>query len=169
MYLSDSSLPNRYQEAVKVYSSSAKNGDIGSFYALGQIYTNSDSGMTDMRRGVSFYNYAASEGFVPAQYLLGTMYVNGEGVERNLFLGHAWLELAASNRYDPAISALAQLDSDMTLSETENAKKEFMRLQQEVLGRVESPFVVEERLMAEEQEKQASDASHGSRRRPRRR
>ena len=165
IYLSNPNLADRYQKAEKAYSSSAKNGDIASFYALGQIYSREDSGLLNRERALNFYTYAASEGFSPAQYVLGTMYVNGEGVERNLFLGHAWLEIASVNRYDPAISALAQLDADMTLSETEASKKEFMRLQQEVLGKTESPYIVEERIRAN----QVSTEPEPRRRRIRRR
>ena len=94
------------------------------------------------------------------------MYVNGEGVERNLPLGHAWLELAANNRYEPAVSALEQLDSDMTLSEVEASKVEFVRLQQDVLGKLESPFLVEERRLAEQMANQPPEGvSRGRRRR----
>ena len=60
VYLSNPALPDRYQKAVNAYSSSAKNKDIGSFYALGQIYSRSDSGMQDMNRARDFYTYAAS-------------------------------------------------------------------------------------------------------------
>ena len=167
IYLSNPNLPNRYQKAASAYSSSAKNGDIGSFYALGQIYLNEESGMMDRTKALNFYTYAASQGYLPAQYLLGILYTNGDGVERNLALGHAWLEMAANNRHDPAVSALAQLDADMTLSETEAAKKEFMNLQQNVLGRTESPFVVEERLMAEQENTKTETSGHTRRRRRR--
>ena len=165
IYLSNTAFSDRYQKAANAYSSSAKNGDIGSYYALGQIYSRDDSGMADKDRALNFYTYAASEGFVPAQYWLGTMYVNGEGVVRNLYLGHAWLEMAAGNRYEPDISALSQLDSDMTLSEIEASKKEFMRLQQEVLGKMESPFVVEERIRAEQAEAEPVETGRYRRRR----
>lgn len=165
IYLSNSNLPDRYPKAIRAYSSSAKNGDIASYYALAQIFSQADSGVFDKKRALNFYTYAASKGYVPAQYLLGTMYVNGEEIERNLFLGHAWLEMAASNRYDPAISALKQLEKDMTLSEMEASKKEFMRLQQEVLDKVESPYVVEERARAEAAQKQESSGHIRRRRR----
>ena len=166
IYLSNPNLSDRYPNAIRYYSSSAKNGDIGSYYALGKIYSNEESGVKNDKKAVEFYTYAASQGYVPAQYLLGIMYVNGEQVERNLFLGHAWLELASTQRYEPAISALKELDADMTLSEIEASKAEFMRLQQEVLGKKDSPFVLEERLAAEKaKEPQNTRTFHIRRRR----
>ena len=164
IYLSNPSLENRYQKAISAYSSSAKNKDIGSFYALGKIYSDEESGAKDDVRSVNFYTYAAAEGYLPAQYALGVMYVNGEGVERNLPLGHAWLEMASNGRYGPAVSTLSKLDTDLTLSQMEESRKEFMRLQQEVLGKVESPFVVEARIRAE-QEAQQPEEIHVRRRR----
>ena len=165
IYLSNSTLPDRYPNAIRYYSSSAKNGDVGSYFALGKIYSTEESGVKNNEKAVEFYTYAASQGYVPAQYLLGIMYVNGENVERNLFLGHAWLELASIQKYEPATSALKELDTDMTLSETEASKAEFMRLQQEVLGKTESPFIVEERLAAEKAEEAKNTRTFHIRRR----
>ena len=42
----------------------------------------------------------------------------------------------------------------MTLSEVETSRKEFVRLRQEVLGKIESPYILEERRRAEEAEQQ---------------
>ena len=75
------------------------------------------------------------------------------------------MELASTQRYEPATSALKELDSDMTLSETEASKAEFMRLQQEVLGKTESPFIVEERLAAEKAEEMQNTRTFHIRRR----
>ena len=165
IYLSNPTLENRYQKAVQAYSASANKGDIGSFYALAQIFYRDEYGMLDKAKAIDFYTYAASQGYLPAQYFLGTMYVNGEGAARNLFLGHAWLEIAATNHYEPAISALKQLEQEMTLSELEASKKEFMNLQQQVIGKVESPFVVEQRKKAEQEAQQ--ETNRGGRRRRR--
>ncbi len=149
IYLSNPGFQNHYQKAESAYSSSAKNGDIGSFFALGRIYSNPESGLINGKRAVSFYAYAASQGYPPAQYRLGMSYVNGEGVERDLVQGHAWLEMAAIQNYEPAISALAQLDEDMTIRESESARNEFNRIQREVIGNLESPFVIEEQKRLE--------------------
>ena len=161
----NSSASDRYQKALRVYSASAKNGDVASFYALGKIYSDDASGMKDIKRSIDYYTYAASQGYIPAQYFLGITYVNGEGVDRNLFLGHAWLELAAMQRYTPASSALAELDEDMNLTEMEASKKEFMRLQTEVLGKLESPFIVEERVRVEQAAKETQEVKSTRRRR----
>ena len=165
IYLSNPDLEDRYQKAISAYSSSAKNKDVGSYYALGKIYSDDESGVKDDNRAVNFYTYAAAEGYLPAQYLLGVMYINGEGVERNLPLGHAWLEMASNGRYEPAVTTLSKLDADLTLSQIEEGRKEFMRLQQEVLGKVESPFVVEARILAEQQAQQEPEETYIRRRR----
>ena len=82
------------------------------------------------------------------------MYVNGEGVEKNLLLGHAWLEMAANQHYAPAEEALRQIDRTLTLSQAEQAREEFNRLQSEVIDKVESPFVAEEQAEAERKRKE---------------
>ena len=164
-YLGDIYLSsNQYQKAVNAYASSAKNKDIESYYSLARIYSDEKSGMKSDKKALDFYTYAASEGYIPAQYLLGTMYINETGVEKNMFLGRAWLEMAAAQRYEPALTALEQLD--MTLSEVEESRKEFMRLQQEVLGKLESPFIVEQREM---EKQNAAEKEKPSRNRYRRR
>ena len=164
----NSAAPDRYQKALRAYSASANNGDVASFYALGKIFSDEASGVKDDKRSIDFYTYAASQGYIPAQYFLGIAYVNAEGVERNLYLGHAWLELASMQRYAPASSALAELDGDMNLSEMEASKKEFMRLQTEVLGKLESPFIVEERIKAERMAAEEQEAATRPTRRRRR-
>ncbi len=169
IYKNNKEFPNNYQRAIAAYSASAKAGDLGSFYALGEIYAMLDSGVTDKKKALEFYTYSASQGYLPAQYLLGIMYVNGDnGLDRDLYVGRAWLELAASQRYEPANSALAQLDEKMTLSEIETSKKESMRLRQEVLEKIESPYILEERRQAEEAQNHPTQTSKGIRHRRRR-
>lgn len=140
---------NKVAKATKEYKKSARMGDIDSFYALGQIYENMD----DLERAVVYYLYGASKNNAAAQYLLGTMYVKGKGVEKNFITGHAWLEIAANQRYEPAREALMELDRNMTIRQSEEARKEFNRIQSEIINNVDSPFIAEEKAERERMEK----------------
>jgi len=146
----NSTEPNKVEKAKNAYITSARAKDVDSFYYLGKIYESED-----VQKAQPYYLYAAANRFAPAQYLLGMMYVNGEkGAEKNLILGHAWLEMAANQRYEPAVEALATIDRSLTLSQSETAREEFNRLQREVIDRVESPFIAEERSEMKRQEEE---------------
>ena len=146
-YLGDIYLStNDLEKAIRSYEKSAKQEDIESYYALANIYAK-DEALSE--KAVTYYSYAASQGSVAAQYMLGTMYANGDLVSRNVALGHAWLKMAADQRYSPAEESRKQLEKDMSRSDLERARKEFLKLQQDVLGKLESPFIEEQRIQAE--------------------
>lgn len=128
-------------EATESYKASAQQGDVESFYALGDIYIQGEN----IPKAIEYYTYAASMGNIPAQYILGTLYLNGTITERNVLLGHAWLKMAADQGYMPALTIKNQVDADLSRSETEAARQEFLRLQNQVMGRLESPFIEEQR------------------------
>ena len=83
-------------------------------------------------------------------------------------LGHAWLSYAASQNYEPAADALNQLKRDMTLADQERSRQEFIRIQEKILGKVDSPLsgdIVQEQT----QQSKSNEQSQGSKRRRRRR
>ncbi len=152
--------------ALPEYQRSARAGDIPSFYALADLFAK-DENKDVQAKAPEYYTYAASQGHIPSQYILGTMYVSGDIVEPNLYLGHAWLKMAAERNYEPAMDVKEQLDKDMSRSESEAARKEFLKLQTEVLEKVESPFIIEERKLLEEAEAAAKKRTSRSRKRRR--
>ena len=139
-------------KAVEAYRAAAEAGDLPSYTLLADIYMNGSNVEQDARRALKYYTYAASQGYGPAQYALGLIYANGEEVPRNPAMGHAWLSWAVSQNYEPAMSALSQLKGEMTLSDLDRARREFMNIQQEVLGKLASPFEEERRALQKENE-----------------
>ena len=127
-------------KAMAAYRSAAEVGDLASYTVLAEMYLSGDGVDQDVERSLGYYTYAASQGYAPAQYALGIIYANGREVTRNPVLGHAWLSWAANQNYAPAVTALSQLKGEMTLSDLDRARREFINIQQTVLGKLESPF-----------------------------
>lgn len=164
-YLGDIYMSNNDPlKALPEYQRSARMGDIPAFFSLATLFSQ-DASSEVQKKAPEYYNYAASQGHIPSQYILGTMYVNGEIVEPNLYLGHAWLKMAAERDYAPAIDVKQQLDNDMSRSESEAARREFLRLQTDVLEKVESPFVIEAKIQSELDAQNAKKIKHVRRRR----
>ena len=96
------------------------------------------------------------------------LYVNGTGLDLNPALGYAWLSYAASQDYEPAVAAVNQLKGDMTLSDQEKSRQEFLHLQETVLGKVTAP-IREEDLLEKKENTKSEETGRISRRRRRRR
>ena len=137
--------------ALGAYRSAAEAGDLESYMALGRMYLDGKGVPQDVNRTITYYTYAASQGYVQAQYAMGLLYANGTKVPRNVVLGHAWLSWAANQKYEPAVNALKQLQTEMTVSDTDKARKEFMNLQKNVMGKTEAPFKKEQEQLAAKQ------------------
>ncbi len=165
IYLSQDT--NKAADAIKAYLAAAKAGDLASYAALAEIYLNGTGGQVETEKGMKYYQYAASQGYAPAQYALGIMYVNGKGVSANSAIGHAWLSWASSQNYEPAITTLNQLKTEMSLSDLEQARREFINIQNNVLGQMTSP--VEDDLKKEQKVKEAADKKQSTTTRRRRR
>lgn len=157
IYLAQDS--NNAEKAVAAYRSAAENGDLLSYVALGDIYLDGRGVDQDTDRAMAYYKYAASQGSGAAQYALGIIYANGRGVSRDPVQAHAWLSWAMNQNYEPATAALNQLKTEMTLSDLDRARVEFMHIQQQVLGKVSSPFEEErkaqEALLAQQRQRRS--------------
>ena len=136
-------------KAVNAYRSAAMAGDLASYNALAQMYLSGTGVDRDVDRAIKYYTYSASQSNPAAQYALGLLYANGDRISRNRLLGHAWLTWSANQNYTPAVAALNQLKGEMTLSELDQARQEFMNIQQNILNKIPSPFEEEARLAAE--------------------
>ena len=155
--------------AIRAYYAAAKAGDLAAYAALAKIYLDGTGVASDEERAARYYRYAAEQGYAPAQYALGIMYVNGNGVEANSVLGHAWLTSAASQNYEPATTALNQLKNEMSLTDLDRARQEFINIQNNVIGHGVSPLESEVLQAAEEEEaaQERQKASRWNRRRRR--
>ena len=132
-------------KARDLYQLAAANGDLASFHAIallaqGKKDENQETSKKDMDEAVKYFTYAASQGYVSSQYVLGTLYANGEGVPKDIFKAYGWISFAANQGFTPAVTAQKQLESNMTLSELDKARREMLEIQRTVLGQVESPL-----------------------------
>jgi len=128
------------KKARELYTLAASNGDLGSYNALAYMAQMGREDARDLDKAILYYTYAASQSYAPAQYALGTIYANGENIQRDIIKAYAWLSLAANQGLNVAVQAQKQLESNMTLTELDLARREVIELQQNVIGQVESPL-----------------------------
>ncbi len=131
-----SNIENKLEKAKKEFLKSAQMDDVESFYNLGQIYEQENN----VEEALKYYEYAASKGSKTAQYHLGEMYIKGIGVGKDLIRGCAWWKMAAFYDYKPAKEALLKQRKEMTVGQYQKAKKEFDRLADEVMDKIDSPL-----------------------------
>lgn len=149
-----------------LYLLAASNGDLGSFHSLASIAHSGKEGQKNTEQAVTYYTYAASQGYAPSQYALGILYANGDGVARDIFSSYAWITLAANQGLSQAIEAQKQLEEIMTFSEIDAGRSEATRLQQNTIGKIESPLK-DYTLKNTEQPKKKGNSNRHSRRRRR--
>ena len=140
IYLNNPDFKN-YQSAIQHYKYAAKEGDLESFYALGEIYRKGIGVSQSITEAISYYQYAASKGYPPAQYMLGIIYANGEGVARDVAKGYAWLSLASEQHFENAKMAMNQLETNMSLNDFDQARRQIFLIQENELGKVEMPSI----------------------------
>ncbi len=147
IYLNNSELRD-YKQAIKYYTISATNNDLNSFFALGRIYHQGLGTPQDMTQAIKYYKYAASQNDAASQYMLGIIYANGEGVTKDNYKAYAWLSLAVEQKQANAEIALNQLTDKMSLSDLEQARRQVLLIQQNEMGKIESPIKPETKIEA---------------------
>ena len=135
---------NQQAEARVYYSIAAAAGDLTSFHTLAYLDQSGFGGEKDMERSLKYYTYAASQNHAPSQYALGILYANGEGVERSIVSAYAWTALAANQGLTVAIEAQKNLEETMTLSQLDQARRELVEIQRNVMGQIPPPLQKEE-------------------------
>ncbi len=128
-----------YAGALQHYKYAAKEGDLESFFALGEIHRKGTGVSSSITNAIPYYHYAASKGYAPAQYMLGVIYANGEGVSRDIAKGYAWLSLAAEQHFVNAQTAIEQLSGSMSLRDFDQARQQIFLIQENELGKIEMP------------------------------
>lgn len=151
IYLNNSSLRD-YDKAIKYYKISAQQGDLGSFYTLGEIYRKGLGVSTDMTEALKYYKFAATQNYAPAQYMLGIIYANGEEVTRDIYKAYAWLSLAVEQKLIVAEKALSKLSENMSLTDFDSARRQIILIHQNEMGKIESPLLPEKIVNAQNTE-----------------
>jgi TPR repeat protein len=86
---------NNFAVAFKEFSSSAKQGDARSRFAIGMMYHNGQGVPKDYTQAASWYRKAAEQGHAASQYSLGLMYSKGEGIQQDSEQAVGWYRKAA--------------------------------------------------------------------------
>lgn len=135
-------------EARIYYGISAAAGDLTSFHTLAYLDQSGFAGEKDLDRSLKYYTYAASQNYAPSQYALGILYAGGEGVDRSITSAYAWISLAANQGLPVAVEAQKKLEDGMTLSQLDQARRELVDIQRNIMGQVPPPLKREETMAA---------------------
>ena len=112
-----------YQQAVRWFRLAAAQGDDVAQYNLGQLYREGEGVVLDAQEAVRWFRLSAKKGNFKSQNNLGMMYADGLGVSKNLTKAHAWFNMAASQGDDLAAENRANVASEMTLQQIEQAQR----------------------------------------------
>lgn len=124
-----------------LYEVAAVSGEMDAFFALGELYRQGlDGSVPKPDLAAQYHTYAASQGYALSQFALGALYAAGEGMERNLRTAYAWVTIASNSGLPAAAKAQKELESILTLSELDRARRELIEIQRNIIGKVESPL-----------------------------
>jgi tetratricopeptide (TPR) repeat protein len=99
----------KYNKALKLFSSAAKRGKADGEYGMGVLYSEGWGVNKSETKAFDWFHKAASQGFPPAQYSIGNAYFNGTGVEISIPEAEIWWDTAARNGYGQAQFNLGML------------------------------------------------------------
>ena len=110
-----------YEEAVKWYAFSARQGNFKAKFEMGRIFDSEKlEGKNTKQYGIQCFQKLADEGYPTAQCIMGLKYYFGDGVEKDTSKGVQWLKKAA---YQGHVEAQRQLgDLYAPLDQKEAAK-----------------------------------------------
>jgi TPR repeat protein len=98
-----------YEKAYAEWAPLAEQGDAGSQFGLGLLYSNGWGVAQDDAAALKWYELAANQGHAEAQYNISVMYQNGWGVDQSDAEALKWLRLAAGNGFAAAHRGLGDL------------------------------------------------------------
>lgn len=140
-----------YHKALEYYTIAAKSGDLGAYHALGYMNQKALGTPENMELAMKYYLYAASQNYAPSQYALGAMYANGDTGARDPIKGYAWISLAVNQKLKAAEEAMKKIDAGMTLSDLDQARRESIDIQQNIIGKIEKPLKPDEQVEQDEE------------------
>lgn len=89
-----------YEQAVKLFTPLAKQGNAEAQYVLGIMYRAGRGVTQDFNEARKWYLLAAEQGHPIAQFYLGWIYAKGKGAPKDIVRGYMWLNIAIANTAD---------------------------------------------------------------------
>ena len=123
MYDNGQGVPQDYKEAARLYRLASEQGLAEAQSNLGLMYKKGQGVPQDYKEAVRLFRLAAEQGDAEAQHNLANRYFYGEGVIKDIVYAHMWKNLASSNGYESAREQLKTLETEMTLSQIEEAQR----------------------------------------------
>lgn len=130
-FLTGTSTPKNYKEAMKWFGLAAENGDRDAQSELAYLYFTGMGGEKDFDKAFYWYQESARQGLAVAQYSLGIMYFSGTGtVEADPVNAYGWLSLAAAQNHNGAKQARDYIEKNLSpedLAAAQRRATEFFR------------------------------------------
>ncbi len=132
-FLTGSTTPRNYAEAIKWYKLAAENGDRESQSELAFLYFTGKGGGRDLEKAFYWYERSAYQGLPVSQYSLGIMYYSGSGIKQpDLIRAYGWLSLAASKNHLDAQLSRDYLETVLNAEELKKAQDYSVQLFQKI-------------------------------------
>ncbi len=116
------------QRAKRLFTNSARQGNMKGQYYLAGLYYVGDIVAQDYQQAKTLFESSAAQNYAPSQYFLGQLYYHGHGVKRDYQQALNWYEKAAVQKHVPAILRVAQFyQLGYGVAEDENEALEYYK------------------------------------------
>ena len=132
-FISGTSVPQNYEEAIRWYELAAKGGDQEAQSELAFLYFSGNHVAQDYEKAKYWFNIAARKGYAIAQYNMGIIWYTGNGVDAiDTKKAYAWFNLSAANGYGSGATAKNFLETILSDEELRIAQKYSIELYRDI-------------------------------------
>ena len=112
-----------YEEAFRLWKTSADNGEPEAQGFIGSMYHNGLGVQKDFKKALEWYMKAAPQGVAQAQFGIGNLYGDGLGVEKDYVQARMWFAISANGGNDLAQFNLDKISRRMNAEDIAKSEK----------------------------------------------
>lgn len=135
IYLKGEGTPEDYAEGAKWFRQASEQGHPVAQLNLASCYANGHGLPRDLKEAARWFRESAERNEPMAQYYLGILYGRGEGVSQSYIEAYKWLTASAAQGVKEARESLETLDSVLSATELEAARKAAASMRLSLVGR----------------------------------
>lgn len=135
LYMKGEGTREDYVEGAKWFRQASEQGHPVAQLNLASCYANGHGVTRDIKEAARWFRESAERNEPMAQYYLGILYGRGEGVPQSFIEAYKWLTAAAAQGVTVARESLETLDSVLSASELEAARKAAASMRLSLVGR----------------------------------
>lgn len=135
IYMRGEGTAEDYVEGAKWFRQASEQGHPVAQLNLASCYANGHGVTRDLNEAARWFRESAERNEPMAQYYLGILYGRGEGVSQSYVEAYKWLTASAAQGVKQARDSLETLDSVLSASELEAARKAAASMRLSLVGR----------------------------------